>query len=244
MKPFLLLATRPEDEAADDEYEGFLSAGGLTPDALHRVRLEAAPLPAIRLDDYSGVIVGGSPFNAGDPEATKSVTQVRVEAELQPLLDLVVARDFPFLGACYGIGLLTAHGGGVVDGTWPEDAGPTRVSLTEDGAADPLFGILEPDFEAFVGHKEACTVLPRGAVLLATGENCPVQAFRVGRNVYATQFHPELTNASILTRIRIYRDNGYFKPDALTEVIANITAATVTQPANLMRAFVRRFGTE
>jgi GMP synthase (glutamine-hydrolysing) len=244
VKPFLLLATRPEDEAADDEYEGFLSAGGLTPDALHRVRLEAAPLPPIRLDDYSGVIVGGSPFNAGDPESIKSATQVRVEAELQPLLDLVVARDFPFLGACYGIGLLTAHGGGVVDGTWPEDAGPTRVSLTEDGAADPLFGILEPDFEAFVGHKEACTVLPRGAVLLATGENCPVQAFRVGRNVYATQFHPELTNASILTRIRIYRDNGYFKPDALTEVIANITAATVTQPANLMRAFVRRFGAE
>jgi GMP synthase (glutamine-hydrolysing) len=187
---------------------------------------------------------GGSPFNAGDPEATKSAVQRRVEAELQTLLDAVVARDFPFLGACYGIGLLTAHGGGVVDGTWPEDAGPTRVRLTEDGTADPLFGILEPHFEAFVGHKEACTVLPAGAVLLASGENCPVQAFRVGRNVYATQFHPELTTASILTRIRIYRDSGYFKPDALTEVIRNITAATVTEPANLMRAFVQRFGTE
>ncbi|MEC5150181.1 glutamine amidotransferase [Cryobacterium sp. GrIS_2_6] len=244
MKPFLLLASRPEDEAADDEYEGFLSAGGLTPADLHRVRLEAAPLPPIRLDDYSGIIVGGSPFNASDPEATKSAVQLRVERELQSLLDLVVARDFPFLGACYGIGLLTTHGGGVVDGTWPEDAGPTRVRLTEEGADDPLFGILEPDFEAFVGHKEACTVLPPGAVLLATGEDCPVQAFRVGRNVYATQFHPELTNASILTRIRIYRDNGYVKPDAWTEVIANIAAATVTQPANLMRAFVRRFGTE
>jgi len=173
VKPFLLLATRPEDEAADDEYEGFLSAGGLTPDELHRVRLEAALLPPIRLDDYSGIIVGGSPFNAGDPEATKSAIQVRVEAELQSLLDVVVARDFPFLGACYGIGLLTAHGGGVVDGTWPEDAGPTRVSLTEDGAADPLFGVLEPDFEAFVGHKEACTVLPHGAVLLAAGAAVP-----------------------------------------------------------------------
>ena len=244
MKPFLLLATRPEDEAADDEYEGFLGTGGLAPDDLHRVRLEEARMPPIRLDDYSGIIVGGSPFNAGDPEATKSAVQRRVEAELQTLLDAVVARDFPFLGACYGIGLLTAHGGGVVDGTWPEDAGPTRVRLTEDGTADPLFGTLEPHFEAFVGHKEACTVLPAGAVLLASGENCPVQAFRVGRNVYATQFHPELTTASILTRIRIYRDSGYFKPDALTEVIRNITAATVTEPANLMRAFVQRFGTE
>ena len=42
MKPFLLLATRSEDEAADDEYAGFLAAGGLLPEQLHRVRLEAA----------------------------------------------------------------------------------------------------------------------------------------------------------------------------------------------------------
>ena len=70
MKPFLLLATRSEDEAADDEYAGFLAAGGLLPEQLHRVRLEAAPMPSIALDDYSGVIVGGSPFNASDPDET------------------------------------------------------------------------------------------------------------------------------------------------------------------------------
>jgi GMP synthase (glutamine-hydrolysing) len=243
VKPFLLLATRFEDEAADDEYAGFLAAGGLAPEELHRVRLEAAPMPPITLDDYSGVIVGGSPFNASDPEDTKSAVQRRVERELAGLLADVVARDYPFLGACYGIGLLSSFLDGVVDDTWSEPAGPIVVSLTPDGAADQLFGRLAPSFEAFVGHKEACTVLPTGAVLLATGDSCPVQGFRVGQNVYATQFHPELTQAGILTRLRVYHDNGYFEPDAYDDVIAAINASAVTEPATIMKAFVQRFAT-
>lgn len=243
MKPFLLLATRFEDEAADDEYAGFLAAGGLEPEQLHRVRLEAAVMPPLILSDYSGVIVGGSPFNASDPEDTKSAVQRRVERELAGLLADVVDRDYPFLGACYGIGLLSSFLDGVVDETWSEPAGPIVVSLTPEGETDQLFGRLAASFEAFVGHKEACTVLPSGAVLLATGESCPVQGFRVGQNVYATQFHPELTQAGILTRLRVYHDNGYFEPDAYDDVIAAIHASAVTEPATIMRAFVERFGT-
>ncbi|MEO6201419.1 MAG: glutamine amidotransferase [Cryobacterium sp.] len=244
MKPFLLLATRHEDEAADDEYAGFLAAGHLAPEHLHRVRLEAAPLPPIDLAHYSGIIVGGSPFNASDPPEAKAPVQHRVERELGGLLERVLAADFPLLGACYGIGLLTRHLNGALDGSWAEPVGPTWISLTGEGAVDQLFGRLPPTFEAFVGHKEACSTLPAGAVLLATGPACPVQAFRVGRNVYATQFHPELTNAGILTRIRVYREYGYFDAEGMDAIIASVEASSVTEPAHLMKAFVERFGTE
>jgi GMP synthase (glutamine-hydrolysing) len=244
VKPFLLLASRSEDEAADDEYAGFLSAAGLVPSQLRRVRLESAAMPPIDLDDYSGIIVGGSPFNAGDAEDTKTDVQRRVESELGELIDRVLERDFPFFGACYGVGLLTRHLGGVVDRTWPEEVGPTRVSLTEAGSDDPVFSALLPSFDAFVGHKEACTKLPPGAVLLATGEVCPVQAFRVKQNVFATQFHPELTHEGIVTRIRIYRDNGYFDPNAVDDVIAAVRASDVTEPATLLTSFVQRFATD
>jgi GMP synthase (glutamine-hydrolysing) len=244
VKPFLLLATRPEDEAADDEYSGFLAGAGLTREQLIRVRLEAEPMPPIDLADYSGIIVGGSPFNASDPDDQKTHVQRRVERELGPLLDRVLAQDFPFLGACYGVGLLTAHLHGVVDGTWGEEAGPIDITLTEEGQRDPLFGSLAQTFVGFVGHKEACTEVPPGAVVLASGVACPVQAFRVGANVYATQFHPELTRESIVTRLRIYRDNGYFHPDRLGDVMTAIGASTVTEPAKLLMAFVARFGAQ
>ena len=241
MKPFLLLATRAEDQAADDEYMSFLAAGGLTVDQLVRVRLESTELPSINLDDYSGVILGGSPFNTSDDDNEKSEVQRRVERDLDQLLETVLERDFPLFGACYGIGLLTSHLRGVVDRTWPEPAGPTHITLTEDGTEDPIFGLLTPSFDGFVGHKEACTVLPAGAVLLASGAACPVQAFRVGRNVYATQFHPELDRAGILARLSIYSDNGYVAPDAWDSVLQAIDSASVTEPAKLVRAFVERF---
>lgn len=241
MKPFLLLATRAEDEAADNEYAAFLEAGGLEPAELRRVRLEAAPMPDLDLDDYSGIIVGGSPFTVSDPEEGKSESQRRVERELGPLLDEVLARDLPFLGACYGIGLLGTHLRGVVDRRWSEPIGRIRVSLTPEGAEDPLFAALPESFDAFVGHKEACTELPPGAVLLAMGESCPVQAFRIGRNVYATQFHPELTVDGIVTRIHVYRNYGYFQPDQMHSLIESVEGVSVPEPGKVLAAFVRQY---
>ena len=108
MKPFLLLATRAEDAVAEAERTAFLRFGRLADESLRSIRMEAAPLPALDLDEYSGVIVGGSPFNASDSE--KSSVQLRVEREMSALLDEVVAREFPFFGACYGIGTLGAPG--------------------------------------------------------------------------------------------------------------------------------------
>ena len=111
MKPFLLLASRAEDVAAEEEYRSYLRFGGLDESELRRIRLEAAPLPELDLADYSGVIVGGSPFTSSDPPEHKSETQHRVERELAGLLDRIVAQDFPFLGACYGVGTLGRHHG-------------------------------------------------------------------------------------------------------------------------------------
>lgn len=241
MKPFLLLATRAEDEAADGEYRAFLDATGLAAEQLVRIRLEATPLPQLDLESYSGIIVGGSPFTVSDPVSTKSEVQLRVEGELFRLLDDVVARDFPFLGACYGVGLLGAHGGGLVDDAHSEPVGPVSVRLTEEGRADAVFGALEPRFDAFVGHKESCSVLPQGATLLAAGESCPVQGFRLGQNVYATQFHPELTVEGIVTRIRVYQHHGYFDPEEMDALIDAVSGAVVDTPPRLARAFVQRY---
>lgn len=241
MRPFLLLSTRAEEVAADDEYAGFLRAAGLEERELRRIRVEAGPLPELDLDDYAGILLGGSPFNASDAVETKSQVQRRVERELGLLLDRVVERDFPFLGACYGIGTLGIHQGGVVDRTYGEPISAVRVELTPAGADDPLLAGLPAAFDAFVGHKEACRVLPPSATLLAASAGCPVQMFRVGRNVYATQFHPELDVAGLVTRIHVYRDAGYFPPSDVDELVARVSPSVVTEPARILTSFVARF---
>jgi GMP synthase (glutamine-hydrolysing) len=116
------------------------------------------------------------------------------------------------------------------------------VSLTEEGRRDPLLEGLPERFGAFVGHKEACRTLPPDAVLLASSATCPVQMFRVRRNVYATQFHPELDVAGLVARARIYQHAGYFPPEELDQVVALAEAAEVREPARVLANFVARYG--
>jgi GMP synthase (glutamine-hydrolysing) len=242
VRPFLLLSSRAEDEAADGEYEAFLRFAGLAPRELRRVRMEAAPLPELDLDDYSGVLVGGGPFNSSDPPHAKSDVQCRVERELSALLDEIVVRDFPFFGACYGVGTLGVHEGGVIDRTYAEPISAVRIRLTPEGLADPLLDGMSPEFDAFVGHKEACRILPANAVLLASSAACPVQMFRVKKNLYATQFHPELDVPGIVTRVRVYQHAGYFPPEQRDELIARLTLAVITEPGRMLTNFVARYG--
>lgn len=241
MKPFLLLSCRPEDDAAANEYDGVLRASGLQPAQLRAIRVSAGPMPPFSLDDYSGVILGGGPFNSSDPDESKSPVQRRVEAELGALLDEIVDRDFPFLGACYGIGTLGVHQGGVIDRTFGEAVGAVPISLTDAGVEDPLLAGVPRVFDAFVGHKEACTVLPPSAVLLASTPGCPVQMFRVRSNLYATQFHPELDHEGIVMRIRIYKDAGYFPPEEVDDLISRVLLADVGEPPRILVNFVARY---
>lgn len=238
MKPFLFLATRAEDDVAESEYAAVLRFSGLEERDVRRVRLEQGPLGDIDLQDWSGIVLGGGPFNVSDPYSSKSPTQLRVEDELRALALRVVAADFPFLGACYGIGTLGNLGGGRVDRRYGEPIGAVTIRLTEDGRADPLFGELPETFDAFLGHKEAVSRLPHGAILLASSAACPVQAFRLGRNVYATQFHPELDVEALCRRIEVYRHHGYFDPAEVEEVLARARIGVVTEPPRLLSRFV------
>ncbi|SNS52044.1 GMP synthase (glutamine-hydrolysing) [Micrococcales bacterium KH10] len=241
MKPFLLLATRVDDVVADAEYEQICRFGGLTPHELKRVRLEQTEMPEIDFNEFSGIIIGGGPFNASDDPATKSDIQLRVEGELGELVDRVVAADFPLLGACYGVGAVAAQLGSVVDATYGEDVGAVEITVTDEGRRDPLLADLPERFDAFVGHKEACRDVPPGAVLLASSATCPVQMFRYRKNLYVTQFHPELDVDGIVLRIRTYRDEGYFPAEEVERVVASVRGTTVDVPPRILRAFTQRY---
>lgn len=278
-RPFLLVQTRPEDDAATAEVESVRRLGGYPEDRLRVMRLDrrvaeagtdravtdgtdgAAALAgadaggdaeaqaaagvvdwAAELDGVAGVILPGSPFTGSDPEESKSDLQRAVEAELGRLMALVIERQTPFLGCCYGVGTLGRAAGGVVDTTHRELPGPIPVTLTEDGAEDPLLAGMPDEFTAYVGHKEAIRELPPGAVLLARGQACPVQMFRVGEHLYATQFHPELDQDGLLERLAIYSHHGYFSEDEAEDMFAAIRSQEAPIPPRILENFREVYG--
>lgn len=240
MKRFLIVQIRPEDEAADNELESFLKFGGLSLQDIQRVQADREPIPDLNLDDYAGVILGGGPSNISD-EYKNQRTQ-EMERTIFHLLDQVVEKDTPFLGACYGIGALAAHQGAVVSKEqFGEGVGAVTIALTEAGLKDPLLRDLPESFQAFAGHKEACQNLPDSAVLLASSPICPIQMIRVKNNIYATQFHPELDTDGIVIRINVYKHAGYFPASEAESLIARVRQDTVTQPVRILQNFIERF---
>ncbi|MFH1767512.1 MAG: glutamine amidotransferase [Patescibacteria group bacterium] len=243
MKPFLILQLREVDEAADGEFQAFLKYGGLKEDEVIRIRMEKEGLPDdINLDDYSAVIVGGGPTCVSDPTDKKSVAEQNFEKNLQKLLDRIIARDFPFLGACYGLGALAVHEGGEVSHEkFTEDVGGATVKLTEEGEKDPLTAGLPHEFRVLLGHKEACQNTPPDAVVLITSDQCPVQLMRVKQNVYGVQFHPELDVPGIIVRINVYKYGGYFPPEEAEPLIERVSQENITVPIQILQRFVARY---
>ncbi|MET4103581.1 GMP synthase (glutamine-hydrolyzing) [Roseovarius sp. MBR-78] len=243
-KPFLILQLRPETEAADDEFAAILRKGGLAPERVRRIRLDQEALPeGLRPEDHAGVIVGGGPGCVSDPPEAKSPIEARIEAQVLALMPAIIATGTPFLGCCYGIGILGRHlGGDVSKRAYGEPVGTADCHLTDEGARDPLLDGLPRRFAAFVGHKEALQALPPGCTHLVASPTCPFQMVRHGDCVYATQFHPEADAAGFETRIRIYRHKGYFAPETAEDLIAMCRAADVTAPERILRNFITRYG--
>ncbi len=136
------------------------------------------------MDDHAGAVVFGGPMSANDAHEDF----IRAELDWIPT---VIASGKPFLGICLGAQLLSRALGATVS-THPEgiyEIGYFPVRATGAGRA-----MFDAEMKVFQWHKEGFE-LPDGGELLAEGDAYPNQAYRYGRNAYALQFHPEVTEA-------------------------------------------------
>ncbi len=243
MKPFLILQIRPQDETSHDEFEAILKHGHLTESDVVRMRIEVNGIPDdLQLADYSGIILGGGPFCVSNQE--KSAAELKMEKDLYKLLDEVVEKDFPFLGACIGIGILGNHQNCEISkDRYSEPVGAMTISKTEAGERDALLKGVTTSFRAFVGHKEACTSWNDNIAILASSLTCPVQMFRVKNHIYATQFHPELDSNGLTVRVNYYKHHGYFPPESAEELIEAGEQEQITEPMKVLRNFVEKYQT-
>ncbi len=104
-------------------------------------------------------------------------------------------ENVPLLGICLGGQLIAKAAGGPVTRAPRSEIGWDTVTLTADGLKDPLFHDLKNPVTVFQWHGDQFA-LPQNAVLLASSPVCN-QAFRIGNNAYALQFHIEMTEEMI-----------------------------------------------
>ncbi|MEZ7897576.1 MAG: gamma-glutamyl-gamma-aminobutyrate hydrolase family protein [Flaviflexus sp.] len=223
MKPVLFLVSRPGGVVADNELSELRAFGGLGERELVPFHMEQ-PAPRSRLDDYSAVIISGSPYNILTAPEAKPPTQVRTEEVLADLCDEILARDFPTLGICFGMQMLAKRAGGTLTRDYPERISAPYIELTEEGRRDPLISGVPSIFQSYAGHGEAVGLVPDIGTVLASSALVPVQILRLGKNVYGTQFHPEISREGIQVRIEAY-GGSYFAADQRNQVLDECLSA-------------------
>jgi GMP synthase (glutamine-hydrolysing) len=136
-------------------------------------------------DALDGLVVLGGTMAAYDVP-----TYPHLAAEQRLLAD-ACTRNVPVLAVCLGAQLLAAALGARVFKGPAAEIGFGAVTLTPEGADDPILGPSGPAFPAFHWHGDTFD-LPRGATHLARSAAYPQQAFRFGARAYGLQFHVEL----------------------------------------------------
>ena len=136
------------------------------------------------LAGFDGVIIGGSPASVHD-------TDIWI-ARLPPLIRQIVAQGTPLFGACFGHqAIARALGGTVADNPAGWVLGVTTTRIT---AKAPWMAGAATTLRMNAAHTEQVTALPPGAEGLSGNDNCPFGAYRIGASVFATQYHPEMTD--------------------------------------------------
>ncbi len=146
---------------------------------------------------YNAIVVLGGPMNVYEEE---KYPFLKAEDEL---IKKTLNENIPMLGLCLGGQLISKACGAKVKKTETKEIGWFKTCLTESGQNDPLFTGLLAEIEVFQWHGDTFDV-PENSIHLASSELCRNQAFRYNENVYALQFHLEVTREMISDWLTAY----------------------------------------
>jgi len=128
----------------------------------------------------------------GGPISVNDGTMFPFIAAETNLIKQRLAADRPTLGICLGAQLIVSALGGKVYAGKEKEIGWYELNLTTAGEQSSLRYLNSMHCSMLHWHGETFD-LPDGAVLLASSEKYPNQAFSFGKKTLALQFHPEIT---------------------------------------------------
>ena len=144
------------------------------------------PAVEIAAANPSGIILSGGPASVYADDAP----------EVDPgVFDLGV----PVLGFCYGQQIMAKTLGGVVGHTEVGEYGPATVQRV---ASSRLLDATPEQQTVWMSHRDSVAKVPDGFTITSSTSVCPVASMECAeRNLYATQFHPEVRHTTYGTQM-------------------------------------------
>lgn len=202
---------------------------------LTRTRFYAGERPPAP-EAFDWLVIMGGPMGVYEEQAHPWLR------EEKRFIEQVLARGVPVLGVCLGAQLLAEALGGTVSPHRHREVGWFPVTLTEQGAAHPLFAGLPRSFTPLHWHGDTFSI-PPGAVHLARSEACEHQAFAHGEKILGLQFHVEALPS--LVEFFWEADHEHLEPGPYVqsgdEILGQSTRCSAVHP--VMTALLERLET-
>jgi GMP synthase (glutamine-hydrolysing) len=128
-----------------------------------------------------GVILSGSPYSVSDidhPEINLSLFEGKI----------------PVLGVCYGAQYIASLNNGHVAKSEKREYGRSFLKISKESK---LFNLVPDSSQVWMSHGDTITSIPDGYSIIAQTEDIPIAAFEnTDKQIYAIQFHPEVTHST------------------------------------------------
>ena len=176
-------------------------------------------------DEFDRLVVLGGSHHVFDDSAAPHLSGLM---ELMRQFDKVRK---PVVGICHGSQMLARAYDAKIQPLPCIEFGYVQLEMTPEARKDPVLGAIEGIPPLMEFHENSFD-LPKGAVLLVRGQECPNQAFKVGNCSYGFQFHLEADSLIIRECLDDFMNDsieGYsqyrsqFDASYFTEMEANLS---------------------
>lgn len=189
--------------------------------------------PGASLEDYDGLVIGGSGLHAYHqvPEVTRQIDMVRAYSQ----------TGGPILGSCWGLQIAVIAAGGAVDRSpnGREIVFARKLTLTDTGRQHPFFAGKPVSFDAPCIHVDEISSLPSEATLLCTNRHSEVQGVTMplGKSEFwGIQYHPEFDMEHLYGMVRLFSelmiDEQFFADAEECEAYASALERLARDPAS------------
>ena len=142
----------------------------------------STPLEKFEAMGVDALVMGGGPQSVRSLDGLTS--------ELREASNLMTKIKLPMLCICVTHQLMATTFGGMTNLARKPEFGPVEVSVSDE---DTILAGLKPSFTAWESHNDEIVAAPPGFKVLASSDNCTVQAMRHEKmNMFGVQFHPEV----------------------------------------------------
>ncbi len=139
----------------------------------------------ISFDELKKEKVDGLILSGGAP-------RIGLEGKLGNTDEILEKADFPVLGICAGHQYIARFFGGEAKPAEKPEFGKVELTILKENS---FFKEIPKNSIAWESHNDEVTKIPKDFELLASSEDCKVQAMKhKNKPFYGVQFHPEVEN--------------------------------------------------